>query len=80
MGLKKNETRNQNKNVPCHCKTIPWNSLLRIRTLTPMPYCEAVASSIAVMLNEASPSISMTVLCGAATLAPIDAGKPKPIV
>jgi hypothetical protein len=66
--------------VPCHCCTIPWNSLLNTRTLTPMLYCEAVASSIAVMLNDASPSMSTTVFCGAATLAPMAAGRPKPIV
>lgn len=66
--------------IPCHCTTIPWNSLFKIRTLTPMLYWEAVASSIAVMLNEASPSMSTTVLFGAATLAPMAAGRPKPIV
>jgi hypothetical protein len=39
-----------------------------------MLYCDAVASSIAVMLKDASPSTSTTVLRGAATLAPIAAG------
>lgn len=49
-------------------------------TLTPIPYCAAVAISMAVIENEASPSISTTIFSGEATLAPIEAGSPKPIV
>ena len=55
---------------------MPWNSLLRTRTLTPMPYWAAVASSIAVIENEASPSMSTTTFSGAATLAPMHEGNP----
>lgn len=65
---------------PCHCSTIPWNSLLNRSTLTPMSYWLAVASSMAVMENEASPSTSTTIFSGAATLAPIAEGRPKPMV
>lgn len=67
-------------NVPCHCRTIPWNLLFSTKTFTPIPNWLAVWSSMAVILKLASPSISMTVLCGAATFAPMAAGRPKPIV
>lgn len=59
---------------------MPWNSLFSTITLTPMLYCEAVCSSIAVMLNDASPSMSTTILFGAPTFAPMAEGRPKPIV
>lgn len=45
-----------------------------------MLYWLAVASSIAVIENEASPSMSTTIFSGAATLAPMADGRPKPIV
>lgn len=78
--LQGEKKRRVSKDEPCHCRTMPWNSLLRTMTLTPMLYCDAVASSIAVMLNEASPSMSTTILFGAATLAPTADGRPKPMV
>lgn len=45
-----------------------------------IPYCAAVAISIAVILNDPSPSILITCVSPAASFAPIDAGTPKPIV
>mmetsp|Transcript_38010 Transcript_38010/g.74757 ORF Transcript_38010/g.74757 Transcript_38010/m.74757 type:complete len:217 (-) Transcript_38010:1079-1729(-) len=45
-----------------------------------MLYCAAVAISIPVIEKEASPSISITILSGRATLTPMAAGSPKPIV
>jgi hypothetical protein len=45
-----------------------------------MLYWLAVASSIAVIEKLASPSTSTTIFSGAATLAPMAEGRPKPIV
>ena len=48
--------------------------------MTPILYCTAVTNSMPVMRKEPSPSTSMTVLFGAASLQPMAAGRPKPMV
>ena len=55
-------------------------SLFSRSHLAPTLYSAAVAISIAVMLKLPSPSISMHSFSGVASLAPITAGTPNPMV
>ena len=51
-----------------------------MNTLTSIPFWAQVASSCVFIWNEPSPVMQTTVSSGQPTLAPIAAGRPKPIV